>query len=126
MAIKVKGKPSATSHNFKIGQKSYPEFETASEGVPYPYFQPGSSSTPSWHFMNAASAAGPRDSAYTAFGGDDMTPNRISSRFDDMNLGEEDGPKEWLAQVEPGVQITFVSLPRGGNDLKRIRFRCFF
>ncbi|CAL4928460.1 unnamed protein product [Urochloa decumbens] len=28
---------------------------------------------------------------------------------------------EWTAQVEPGVQITFVSVP-GGNDLKRIRF----
>jgi hypothetical protein len=32
--------------------------------------------------------------------------------------------REWVAQVEPGVQITFVSLPGGaGNDLKRIRFR---
>jgi hypothetical protein len=32
--------------------------------------------------------------------------------------------REWAAQVEPGVQITFVSLPGGaGNDLKRIRFR---
>ncbi|KAJ1439894.1 hypothetical protein SESBI_02117 [Sesbania bispinosa] len=38
-------------------------------------------------------------------------------------LEEEDEPKEWVAQVEPGVLITFVSLPRGGNDLKRIRFR---
>ncbi|KAG6389663.1 hypothetical protein SASPL_151135 [Salvia splendens] len=38
-------------------------------------------------------------------------------------LEDEEGPKEWTAQVEPGVQITFVSLPRGGNDLKRIRFR---
>ncbi|KAK7850875.1 protein brevis radix-like 4 [Quercus suber] len=36
---------------------------------------------------------------------------------------EESEPKEWVAQVEPGVLITFVSLPRGGNDLKRIRFR---
>lgn len=36
---------------------------------------------------------------------------------------DDSAPKEWTAQVEPGVQITFVSLPRGGNDLKRIRFR---
>lgn len=36
---------------------------------------------------------------------------------------EEDEEKEWVAQVEPGVLITFRSLPRGGNDLKRIRFR---
>jgi hypothetical protein len=37
--------------------------------------------------------------------------------------GKEDNAKEWVAQVEPGVLITFVSLPHGGNDLKRIRFR---
>ncbi|KAE8820849.1 protein Brevis radix-like 1 [Hordeum vulgare] len=36
--------------------------------------------------------------------------------------GKEDNAKEWVAQVEPGVLITFVSLPQGGNDLKRIRF----
>ncbi|KAK1273455.1 Protein Brevis radix-like 1 [Acorus gramineus] len=35
-------------------------------------------------------------------------------------------PKEWMAQMEPGVHITFVSLPSGGNDLKRIRFREMF
>ncbi|KAL6008570.1 hypothetical protein ACLOJK_034083 [Asimina triloba] len=34
----------------------------------------------------------------------------------------EEEAKEWIAQVEPGVQITFLSLPQGGNDLKRIRF----
>lgn len=37
-------------------------------------------------------------------------------------LEDEEEPKEWVAQVEPGVLITFVSLPRGGNHLKRIRF----
>ncbi|KAL8264073.1 hypothetical protein R6Q59_022203 [Mikania micrantha] len=37
-------------------------------------------------------------------------------------LDDEDEPKEWMAQVEPGVQITFLSLPNAGNDLKRIRF----
>uniref|UniRef100_A0A0E0EM83 BRX domain-containing protein n=1 Tax=Oryza meridionalis TaxID=40149 RepID=A0A0E0EM83_9ORYZ len=35
---------------------------------------------------------------------------------------EDDEAKEWVAQVEPGVLITFLSLPEGGNDLKRIRF----
>ncbi|XP_042422650.1 protein Brevis radix-like 1 [Zingiber officinale] len=36
------------------------------------------------------------------------------------DIGE---PKEWIAQVEPGVHITFVSLPgEAGNELKRIRF----
>ncbi|KAL9224676.1 hypothetical protein vseg_000688 [Gypsophila vaccaria] len=43
-------------------------------------------------------------------------------RVDPVVLIEENEPKEWVAQVEPGVLIDFVSLPRGGNDLKRIRF----
>ncbi|KAL2327242.1 hypothetical protein Fmac_020669 [Flemingia macrophylla] len=39
-------------------------------------------------------------------------------------LEEDHHPREWVAQVEPGVLITFVSLPPGaGNHLKRIRFR---
>ncbi|KAI3775606.1 hypothetical protein L1987_50186 [Smallanthus sonchifolius] len=43
-------------------------------------------------------------------------------RYEPIVLIEEVEPKEWVAQVEPGVLITFISLPRGGNDLKRIRF----
>ncbi|XP_004287605.1 PREDICTED: protein Brevis radix-like 4-like [Fragaria vesca subsp. vesca] len=51
------------------------------------------------------------------------TPNSASGRrADPVVFVEEREPKEWVAQVEPGVLITFVSLPRGGNDLKRIRF----
>ncbi|KAL6224233.1 hypothetical protein ACLB2K_003088 [Fragaria x ananassa] len=51
------------------------------------------------------------------------TPNSASGRrVDPVVFVEEREPKEWVAQVEPGVLITFVSLPRGGNDLKRIRF----
>ncbi|XWS16187.1 hypothetical protein CRYUN_Cryun34aG0063500 [Craigia yunnanensis] len=46
----------------------------------------------------------------------------ISGRAESVVFMEEDEPKEWVAQVEPGVLITFVSLPEGGNDLKRIRF----
>lgn len=29
----------------------------------------------------------------------------------------------WIAQVEPGIHITFVPLSTGGNDLRRIRFK---
>ncbi|KAL9339138.1 hypothetical protein Peur_068153 [Populus x canadensis] len=54
------------------------------------------------------------------------TPNSVNSsgrRVDPpIAFVEEKEPKEWVAQVEPGVLITLVSLPRGGNDLKRIRF----
>ncbi|PKA49971.1 Protein Brevis radix-like 1 [Apostasia shenzhenica] len=37
-------------------------------------------------------------------------------------MEEDEEQREWVAQVEPGVLITFISLPRGGNDLRRIRF----
>ncbi|KAG5021555.1 hypothetical protein JHK85_017897 [Glycine max] len=50
------------------------------------------------------------------------TPASVSGRTESVVFMEEDEPKEWIAQVEPGVLITFVSLPQGGNDLKRIRF----
>lgn len=52
-----------------------------------------------------------------------MSVSASGRRLDPVVLVEEDEPKEWVAQVEPGVLITFVSLPRGGNDLKRIRFK---
>ncbi|KAH6757805.1 BREVIS RADIX-like 3 [Perilla frutescens var. hirtella] len=50
------------------------------------------------------------------------TPASVSSRSEAFVLMEDDEPKEWVAQVEPGVLITFVSLPQCGNDIKRIRF----
>ncbi|XP_039173085.1 PH, RCC1 and FYVE domains-containing protein 1 isoform X2 [Eucalyptus grandis] len=33
---------------------------------------------------------------------------------------------EWVVQDEPGVYISLASLPRGGNELRRIRFRKLF
>ncbi|CAA3028012.1 Hypothetical predicted protein [Olea europaea subsp. europaea] len=50
------------------------------------------------------------------------TPSSVSCRSVSVVFMEEDEPKEWVAQVEPGVLITFISLPQGGNDLKRIQF----
>ena len=69
--------------------------------------------------------ATPSMSARTDFlAGDEEEPEEED---DEMLSGDgackEDNAKEWVAQVEPGVLITFVSLPQGGNDLKRIRFR---
>ncbi|XVE97925.1 hypothetical protein REPUB_Repub03eG0061000 [Reevesia pubescens] len=53
----------------------------------------------------------------------EATPKSLSGRrIESIVFVEESEPKEWVAQVEPGVLITFVSLPRGGNDLKQIRF----
>ncbi|KAK6153572.1 hypothetical protein DH2020_013211 [Rehmannia glutinosa] len=51
-----------------------------------------------------------------------VTPSSVSGRTESVVFSEEDEPKEWVAQVEPGVLITFVPLPHSGNDLKRIRF----
>ncbi|GAB4842607.1 Protein Brevis radix-like 3 [Ancistrocladus abbreviatus] len=50
------------------------------------------------------------------------TPVSLSGRTESVLFMEEDEPKEWVAQVEPGVLINFVSMPQGGNNLKRIRF----
>ncbi|GFQ00605.1 protein brevis radix-like 3 [Phtheirospermum japonicum] len=55
-----------------------------------------------------------------AFSSGLTTPASVSGRTESVLFMEEDEPKEWVAQVEPGVLITFVSLPQGGNDLKRI------
>ncbi|XP_071730493.1 protein BREVIS RADIX-like [Rutidosis leptorrhynchoides] len=106
----TKGKPPIAPSSYKKGGRDYPDFETVSDGVRYPYAQPGtSSSTPAWDFTS-------NDPNHPSGG---YEPPRQSGH---LVLEDEDEPKEWMAQVEPGVQITFVSLPNGGNDLKRIRF----
>ncbi|GKB10372.1 Brevis radix-like protein 4 [Tanacetum coccineum] len=51
-----------------------------------------------------------------------LSASASGRKCDPIVLMEEVEPKEWVAQVEPGVLITFVSLPTGGNDLKQIRF----
>ncbi|GAV85821.1 BRX domain-containing protein/BRX_N domain-containing protein [Cephalotus follicularis] len=127
IALKFSGpyrqcKPCTGSSSYKKGHRPYPDFDAASEGVPYPYLGGGSSSsTPAWDFTGAAHhPATGSDSRFTGvYGGDRES---ISAQSCDVVLEDDDQPKEWMAQVEPGVHITFVSLPNGGNDLKRIRF----
>ncbi|KAL3840788.1 hypothetical protein ACJIZ3_025379 [Penstemon smallii] len=69
------------------------------------------------------SSSSPRVKAISS-GSGSATPASVSGRTESVVFMEEDETKEWTAQVEPGVLITFVSLPQsqGGNDLKRIRF----
>ncbi|XP_073285252.1 protein Brevis radix-like 1 isoform X1 [Primulina huaijiensis] len=121
MALKVSGAykcmPGQTDDNCNK-RRPYPDFDTISEGVPYPFVQPGSSSyAPSWDFLRVGNRPARPDPRFS--GGLDQS---FSSQSREMVLEKEDESKEWIAQVEPGVQITFVSLPRAGNDLKRIRF----
>ncbi|KAH6779128.1 BREVIS RADIX-like 4 [Perilla frutescens var. hirtella] len=74
---------------------------------------------------NSSSTAGRREleARLKGISSGEGTPASASGRrLDPIVFVEESEPKEWVAQVEPGVLITFLSLPRGGNDLKRIRF----
>ncbi|XP_047323108.1 protein BREVIS RADIX-like [Impatiens glandulifera] len=115
MALKMSGaykqcKP-CTPSSHKRG-RAFPEFDTISEGSQY---IPGSSSsTPAWDFSSALHRNEPRYAR--------PSTGLESVRSGELLLDDEEEPKEWLAQVEPGVQITFVSLTNGGNELKRIRF----
>ncbi|XAR69180.1 hypothetical protein NMG60_11000670 [Bertholletia excelsa] len=135
MALKMSSayrqcKPCTGSGNYKKGRRAFPSFETISEGAqyPYPYLQPpGQNSNPAWDFASTGRhlTLGSDSSRFTRSLGGDQTPGgleSVSAQSGDVVLEDEDEPKEWMAQVEPGVQITFMSLPQGGNDLRRIRF----
>ncbi|XP_018488855.1 protein BREVIS RADIX isoform X3 [Raphanus sativus] len=127
MAIKFSGaykqcKPctGSTTSPMKKVHRPFPDYDSASEGVPYPYMGGSPGSTPAWDFTNSSHhPAGRSEPKFTSIYGNDR--ESISAQSCDVALDEE-GPKEWMAQVEPGVHITFASLPTGGNDLKRIRF----
>ncbi|OWM68551.1 hypothetical protein CDL15_Pgr023516 [Punica granatum] len=131
MALKISGtyrqcKPCTGSSSYKKGERPYPDFDAVSEGVPYPFLGvASSSSTPAWDFTGSSHHhPGRSDSRFGGGFRGDCTPRgvSVSAQSCDVVLEDEDEPKEWMAQVEPGVHITFVSLPHGGNDLKRIRF----
>lgn len=137
MALKFTGsykqcKPctgSSSSSSYRKGDLPYRDYDTASEGPQHPYLRGGgsASSTPAWDLTNIHRDPSvlPSDARYRGVHSGDRTPGgfeSISARSCDVVLVDDDEPKEWMAQVEPGVHITFVSLPQGGNDLKRIRF----
>ncbi|KAL9267748.1 BREVIS RADIX-like protein [Drosera capensis] len=132
MALKLSGayrqcKPCTSSTGFRKGDRSFPDFDTTSEGMRYSYNQAGSSSsTPAWDFTgNGLSRGGRQVSRFADACNGDQTPGgqvSVSDRPSDVVVQDDEESKEWMAQVEPGVHITFVSLPNGGNDLKRIRF----
>jgi hypothetical protein len=105
---------------------------SASDRFHYAYRRAGSSaaSTPRLRSGGAALSSGdatPSMSVRTDFpAGDDEEDDEMASEAAGGcgGGGKDDDAREWVAQVEPGVLITFVSLAQGGNDLKRIRFRC--
>ncbi|RLN03310.1 protein Brevis radix-like 1 [Panicum miliaceum] len=114
----------ARLHHHPYGAYADSEVASASDRFHYAYRRAGSSV-----------ASTPRLRSGGAMSSGDVTPS-VSARTDFL-AGDEDGEdgeetaaggseeddaKEWVAQVEPGVLITFLALPQGGNDLKRIRF----
>ncbi|KAM7476073.1 hypothetical protein LguiB_023316 [Lonicera macranthoides] len=122
MAVKASGaykhcKPCSGSSN-NNQNRNYADSETgsASERFHCSYRRTGSSnSTPRvWGKEMEARLKG--------LSSGEGTPASVSGRTESVVFMDDDEPKEWVAQVEPGVLITFLSLPQGGNDLKRIRF----
>ncbi|PSS18092.1 Protein Brevis radix-like [Actinidia chinensis var. chinensis] len=121
IAIRASGayrhcKPRSSSNRNQNGNYADSETASISERLHCSYRRTGSSSsTPRlWGKEMGARLKG--------LSSGEATPASVSGRTESVVYMEEDEPKEWVAQVEPGVLITFVSLPQGGNDLKRIRF----
>lgn len=112
------GKSSTGTPSYKKEQRPYPDFDTISEGVPY-----SSSSTPAWDFTSTGNHPSRGfDSRFAGGFRGSGGLDSVTAQSGEVLLENENEPKEWMAQVEPGVQITFATLPSGGNELKRIRF----
>ncbi|KAK4375366.1 hypothetical protein RND71_006043 [Anisodus tanguticus] len=116
MAVKASGackncKPCSggSNHNQKPNY-AYSETGSVSERFHYSYKRTNSTPRVWGKEMKVLSSGG-------------STPVSVSGRSESVvGMEDDDESKEWVAQAEPGVLITFVSLPEGGNDLKRIRF----
>ncbi|CAK8540264.1 unnamed protein product [Lathyrus sativus] len=112
IVLKFTGASCKRSGSYRKGPRSSPKSVENSEGVRYPYMGGVTSgSTPPWELGGNYSNGNqtPRVQEPVV-----VEPEAVAE--------EEIGNKVWVAQVEPGVDVTFVSLPGGGNDLKRIRF----
>jgi len=105
-------RPCTGSSTYKKGQRPYPDFDTISEGVSYPYIGGASSaSTPAWDFTSSYLPGGRPDQIFMGgLNGDRTSRGPESTPACDVVVEEEDETKDWMAQVEPGVHITFVSL----------------
>lgn len=122
MALKATGayrncNPCSASVQHQSRSCAESDSASASERFRWSYRRTGSSSstTPRWGKEMEARLKG-------LSSGEGTPASASGRRVESVVFVEENEPKEWVAQVEPGVLITFVSLPRGGNDLKRIRF----
>ncbi|GAA0154702.1 hypothetical protein LIER_37944 [Lithospermum erythrorhizon] len=87
-----------------------------SEIVPFPG---SSNSAPARDFT---SSSHPPSRFAGGFSGDRTPGGQSISAAEIVVEDDNNEPNEWISQIEPAIDITFISLPEGGNDLKRIRF----
>ncbi|RRT34283.1 hypothetical protein B296_00055006 [Ensete ventricosum] len=119
------GKSKTLHHHQFRDRSSYLDKDVAASdaGSHYDFIRAAgsASSTPAWDFSSYSNNnVGQYEEEGSSYGGK-WIQQQVEE--DAVAVEEEGEPKEWMAQVEPGVHITFVSLPGGaGNDLKRIRF----
>ncbi|KAK7266284.1 hypothetical protein RIF29_18927 [Crotalaria pallida] len=104
-----------------------------SEGVQYPYMADVSAS-PTPHLDYGGFAHLGRSSETRHIGGsiqatssrgelsDFQAPRHEASSISEIKEEDQVKSSEWMAEVEEGVNITFVSLPNGGNELRKLRF----
>ncbi|XP_062224915.1 protein Brevis radix-like 2 isoform X2 [Phragmites australis] len=135
---------SGSNKQYKGAPGGSPSFRTGSYRRPYPGFIDDTGFAPTSRVLGedydtrtalAAGSAGARTAPPTSNnrgwqqegkspGGSSWIPSvEEEAASDEVVVVEEAAvPRDWTAQVDPGVQITFGTLPGGGNDLKRIRF----
>ncbi|RCV35236.1 hypothetical protein SEVIR_7G235900v4 [Setaria viridis] len=131
---------SSKHHHYKGAGRTPSSFRSGGGSYrrPYPGFIDDTSFTPAaskvpgedYYPRTGLAAAGGKDTLDVTKrqvgkspGGSGWIPSAEGEAAADVAVEEaDDVPREWTAQVEPGVQITFGSIPGGGNDLKRIRF----
>jgi hypothetical protein len=127
MVLKFSG---SNNKQYKSAAPAPPTFGSRNCRRPYPGFIDDTSFTPGVvhgedYYTRTAStlaATGAGSNRHWQPGGG-KGPGGSSAGEEIVPVGEVAVSREWTAQVEPGVQITFVTLSGGGNDLKRIRFR---
>nr|CAB3485650.1 unnamed protein product [Digitaria exilis] len=134
MVLKFSG--SSKNHHYKGTTASSFRSGAGSYRRPFPGFIDDTGFTPGSRVVAGGEDYYPRTTAFAAAAvtgaartapvdGLDVTSRRQQAGKEEEadDVQEEAAvPREWTAQVEPGVQITFGTITTGGNDLKRIRF----
>jgi len=123
IVLKFKGVcTKGSTSSYKRGLRSSAANSEVNSEIQYPYMGGVSlGSTPPWD-LPVNFTGGRSDQRFIGGTSGNRTPTVQEPVVAEPEAAVEED-KEWVAQVEPGVDVTFLSLPDGGNDLKRIRFK---